>query len=111
MTERFKDFIARRVVHPLQGMTLGAWWALLRRHRFAVDSKYVPRALIQTTIAASNSACARMITESTATAIPPGTAPAAARSTANGYSPAFSTCPWREARRLEPPAPHSSSTP
>jgi hypothetical protein len=60
MTERVKDFIARHVAHPLQGMTLGVWWSLLRRHRFAVDPKHAPRALIQTAVGASNSAVARM---------------------------------------------------
>jgi omega-hydroxy-beta-dihydromenaquinone-9 sulfotransferase len=60
MTEVIKDFIARRVAHPLLGMTFGAWWALLSRHRFAVDLKHGPRALIQTAIAASNSAGAWM---------------------------------------------------
>ena len=37
MPEKFKDFIARYVFHPLEGMTLGNWWALLTsaplRHR------------------------------------------------------------------------------
>jgi LPS sulfotransferase NodH len=60
MTGRLKDFIARHVAHPLQGMTLGDWWALLRRHRFAVDLKHSPRALIQTAVSASNSAGAGM---------------------------------------------------
>jgi len=60
MTERLKDFIARHVVHPLQGMTLGNWWAVLRRHRFAIDLKHLPRALLQTTVSASNSVSARI---------------------------------------------------
>ena len=60
MTERLKDFIARHVVHPLQGMTFGDWWALLRRHRFAIDRKQWHRALVQTAVSASNSAGARM---------------------------------------------------
>jgi hypothetical protein len=45
MTERFKDFISRRIFHPHQGMTLGNWWALLPRHRFAIDLRHSPRAL------------------------------------------------------------------
>jgi hypothetical protein len=36
VTDRLKDFLARHVFHPLQGMALGEWWALLRRHRFAI---------------------------------------------------------------------------
>ena len=56
----FKDFIARHVFHPLQGMTLGDWWALLRRHRFAIDLRHWPRALVQTAVSASNSVAARI---------------------------------------------------
>ena len=60
MTERFKDFISRHFFHPLQGMTLGTWWALLRRHHFAIDLWHLPRALVQTSISASNSVNARI---------------------------------------------------
>jgi omega-hydroxy-beta-dihydromenaquinone-9 sulfotransferase len=60
MTERFKDFIARHVFHPLQGMTLGNWWALLRRHRFSVELRHSPRALVQTAVSASNSVASTM---------------------------------------------------
>jgi hypothetical protein len=60
VTERLKDFIARHVFHPLQGMALGEWWALLRRHRFAIDLKHFPRALVQTAVSASNSVNARI---------------------------------------------------
>lgn len=55
MTARFKSFIARHVFLPLEGMTLGEWWRLLRRHRFAVDPPHWPRALVQTALSASNS--------------------------------------------------------
>ena len=41
-------------------MTLGAWWALLRRHRFAIDLQNSPRALVQTALSASNSVVARI---------------------------------------------------
>jgi omega-hydroxy-beta-dihydromenaquinone-9 sulfotransferase len=58
--ERFKDFIARHVFHPHQGMTLGTWWSFLRRHRFAVDLQHLPRALALTSITASNSVNARI---------------------------------------------------
>jgi LPS sulfotransferase NodH len=60
MSEKVKDFIARHVFHPLQGMALGEWWALLRRHRFAIDLRHLPRALVQTAVSASNSAGARI---------------------------------------------------
>jgi hypothetical protein len=60
VSERLKDFIARHVFHPLQGMTLGDWWALLSRHRFAVDLRHLPRALVQTAMSASNSVHARI---------------------------------------------------
>jgi hypothetical protein len=60
MIERLKDFIARHVFHPLQGMALGDWWALLRRHRFAIDLPHLPRALVQTSLSASNSVSARI---------------------------------------------------
>jgi omega-hydroxy-beta-dihydromenaquinone-9 sulfotransferase len=60
MTERFKDFVARHVFHPLEGMAFGDWWSLLRRHRFAVDPPHWPRALVQTAVSASNSLAARL---------------------------------------------------
>ena len=60
MNEKLKDFVARHVFHPLQGMTLGDWWAFLRRHRFAVDLQHLPRALVQTAVSASNSVNARI---------------------------------------------------
>jgi hypothetical protein len=60
MLEKFKDFIARHVFHPLQGMTLGDWWSLLRRHRFAIDLRHLPRGLVQTSMSASNSVNARI---------------------------------------------------
>ena len=50
--DRLKDFIARHVFHPLEGMTLGDWWSLLRRHRFAIDPQHWPRALVQTAVSA-----------------------------------------------------------
>jgi hypothetical protein len=60
MTERLKDLIARHVFHPLEGMTLGDWWSTLRRHRFAIDPRHWPRALVQTAVSASNSVTARI---------------------------------------------------
>ena len=60
MKEKLKDFAARYVFHPLQGMTLGDWWAALQRHRFAVDLPHLPRALFQTAFSVSNSINARM---------------------------------------------------
>ena len=47
MTERLKSFVARHVFLPLQGMTLGDWWSLLRRHRFAIDGRHGFRALVR----------------------------------------------------------------
>ena len=60
MNEKLKNFVARHVFHPLEGMTLGDWWALLRRHQFAVDLRQLPRALVQTAVSASNSVNARI---------------------------------------------------
>jgi omega-hydroxy-beta-dihydromenaquinone-9 sulfotransferase len=60
VTERLKDFIARHVFHPLQGMVLGDWLSLLRQHRFAIDLRQWPRALVQTTISLNNSVHARL---------------------------------------------------
>ena len=60
MTERFKSFIARHVFHPLQGIVLGDWWSLLRRHRFSIGPTSWPRALVQTAVSAGNSVGARM---------------------------------------------------
>ncbi|HKI19004.1 MAG TPA: sulfotransferase [Isosphaeraceae bacterium] len=60
MAEKVKDFIGRYVFHPLQGMTLGDWWAVLRRHRFAIDLQHLPRALVQTAFSISNSVNARI---------------------------------------------------
>lgn len=60
MRDRFKDFIARHVFHPLEGMTLGDWWSLLRRHRFGIAPRYWPRAVVQTALGASNSIVARL---------------------------------------------------
>jgi omega-hydroxy-beta-dihydromenaquinone-9 sulfotransferase len=60
VTERLKGFLARHVFHPLQGMALGDWWALLRRHRFAIDLRHWPRTLVQTAMSASNSVQARI---------------------------------------------------
>jgi hypothetical protein len=61
MTEKFKDFLARHVFHPLQGMTLGDWWAVLRRHRFAIDLQHSLRALVQTAFSVSNSINAQIL--------------------------------------------------
>jgi hypothetical protein len=42
MPDRLKDFIARHVFHPLEGMTLGDWWPLLRRHRSGIGPRHWP---------------------------------------------------------------------
>jgi hypothetical protein len=58
MIDRLRDFLARRVYHPLQGMTFGDWWHLLRQHHFAVDPLHWPRALVQTAASVNNSVIA-----------------------------------------------------
>src|SRR5262249_28192899 len=60
VTERLKDFIARRIFHPLEGMTFGDWWFLLRRHRFPIEPEHWPRVLVQTAVSASNTLGARL---------------------------------------------------
>ena len=59
MIDRLRDAIARHVAHPLEGMTFGDWWGLLRRHGFDIDPHYWPRALFQTAVSLSNSFTAR----------------------------------------------------
>ncbi len=59
MIDRLKNLIARHVFHPLEGMLLDDWWRLLRRHQFAVNVRYWPRALVQTGLGISNSVIAR----------------------------------------------------
>jgi omega-hydroxy-beta-dihydromenaquinone-9 sulfotransferase len=41
-------------------MNLGDWWALLRRHHFAVDLQHLPRVMVQTAVSASNSVASAM---------------------------------------------------
>jgi LPS sulfotransferase NodH len=60
MSESLKDFIARHVFHPLEGMTFGDWWSLLRRHRFDIEPRHSPRALVQTAVSLTNSVNARI---------------------------------------------------
>ena len=60
MIGRSKEFLARHVFLPLQGMTLGDWWSLLRRHRFAIDPPHWFRASVQTALGAYNSINARI---------------------------------------------------
>ena len=60
MSERFNDFVARHVFHPLEGMVLGDWCSLLRRHRFSAEPRHWPRAAVQTAVSASNSVGALM---------------------------------------------------
>jgi hypothetical protein len=60
VTEGLWDFIARHVFHPLEGMTLGDWWSLLLRHRFAIDPPHRPRVTVQTAVSLTNSVNARL---------------------------------------------------
>jgi hypothetical protein len=55
-----RDFLSRHVFSPLQGMTAGAWWSLLRQNRCAIDPPYWPRASFQSAISLHNSAFARL---------------------------------------------------
>lgn len=58
VADHLKDFIARNVFHPLEGMLLGDWLATLRRQRFAIAPGSSPRALVQTAVSSSNSVAA-----------------------------------------------------
>ena len=58
--DRFRHLLARHLLHSVQGMTFGDWLALLRRHRFAIDPPYWPRAFLQTTVSLSNSLSSRL---------------------------------------------------
>ena len=60
MPERIKRFVGQYVFHPLQGMALDEWRTLLRRHHYAINPAHWPRALVQTALAAANSAGARL---------------------------------------------------
>ena len=60
MQANLREFIARRVFHPLEGMTFGEWWRILQLHQFAIDLNHWPRALVQTAVSVSNSVAARL---------------------------------------------------
>ena len=59
MVEALRNFLSRHLFSPLQGMTAGAWWSVLRRNRFAVDPRYWPRAAFQTAVSLTNEGFAR----------------------------------------------------
>ena len=42
--EKVRTFLMHRLFTSLYGMALGEYLALLRKHRFAVDAPYLPRA-------------------------------------------------------------------
>ena len=54
--ERMRVFLVNWIFSSLYGMTLGEWLRLLRRHRFAVDPPYWPRAVFLTGAGLWNSA-------------------------------------------------------
>ena len=60
MLDHLRVFLARRLLSPLQGATAGDWWRLFVRHRFAIDPRYWPRAMLLTLAGLSNSAFARL---------------------------------------------------
>lgn len=55
MLGKLRLFLGRHLFSLLQGATFGDWWRLLRRHRFAVDAPYWPRALTLTAATLANS--------------------------------------------------------
>jgi hypothetical protein len=60
LRDRLRDFIARQVFHPLEGMAFGDWWPLLRRHGSGIGPRHWPRALVQTAVSAFNTISARL---------------------------------------------------
>lgn len=52
-------WLARNLVHPLEGVTFGDWRRLLRRERFRINPRYWPRAMAVTALSLWNSAAAR----------------------------------------------------
>lgn len=60
LAERARVALARWLFSPLQGMTFGDWWAVLRENRFRVAPRYVPRALLTTASSAVNSIQSRI---------------------------------------------------
>ena len=55
MFDGLRYFLARHVVHFPDGMTLGDWWQLSRKHRFAVSPGNWPRVAFQVTVSLTNS--------------------------------------------------------
>src|SRR5689334_7244555 len=58
--DRAREALSRRLFSPLQGMTFGAWRALLRQDGCAVDRPYRPRAAFQTAVSLVNEGVARL---------------------------------------------------
>lgn len=48
-------FLMRMLISNLWGLRMGDWIGLLRRHRFAVERRYLPRAFFQTAYSTANS--------------------------------------------------------
>ena len=60
MLDYLRIFLARYLFTLLQGVTAEDWRRLLVRHRFAVDPRYWPRAMLVTLTSLENSALARL---------------------------------------------------
>lgn len=57
--ERIRVFLVNRLFTTFYGMTFGQWLRLLRRHHFAIDPPYWPRATFITLASLANSAGTR----------------------------------------------------
>jgi len=53
--DRFRMFLARWIVSPMQGVTLATWFRLLADNRFRVGLRFWPRAVLTTLSAGTNS--------------------------------------------------------
>jgi hypothetical protein len=49
-----RTFLSQHLFSPLQGMTFGLWWSLLRENAFGIDPPYWPRAAFQTAVSLMN---------------------------------------------------------
>lgn len=61
MLRVFRFLLAFTLVHPLEGITFGDWFRLLRRERFRVNLLYWPRAVWITVLSLRNSVAARSV--------------------------------------------------
>ncbi len=61
MLNLFRFLLAFTLVHPLEGITFGDWFRLLRRERFRINPLYWPRALLITAQSLWNSLVKRWV--------------------------------------------------